>query len=72
MISADQTRINDIATVKGQIRQIDDRIGQLIVLRGSSQNLTTHSILDADISKLKSEREMLMVKLTALHQPSNK
>jgi hypothetical protein len=72
VISADQTRINDIATVKGQIRQIDDRIGQLIVLRGSSQNLTTHSILDADISKLKSEREMLMVKLTALHQPSNK
>lgn len=58
----------EIATVEEQIRQIDKKIADLIWL---SQPAGPGSIVlnyNAEISQLKSEREMLIVKLTALYR----
>ncbi|MEN6319601.1 MAG: hypothetical protein ABFD82_12690 [Syntrophaceae bacterium] len=72
-VQRDVNTRNEIAAVEGQIRHIDQQIAELTQKRFLFRDeplLVTD--VDAKINKLKSEREMLVVKLTALYQSLNK
>ena len=92
-ISSDTRTREEITNIEGQIRNIDQQIAKLMVLKrsriGTARNDDIvegilidkvfnkpideeNNRIDAEISKLKSQREMLFARLTALYQTLNR